>query len=49
MLLVLNLEGKFMLLKSFLFKSESINLLLTLLPRFNLELGNMVLSIYVVF
>ena len=37
------------LFKSFLFKSESINLLLTLSPRLNLELGDMVLSIYVVF
>jgi hypothetical protein len=32
-----------------LFMSESINLLLTLSSRLNLELGNMVLSIYVVF
>jgi hypothetical protein len=36
-------------LKSFLFRLESIILLLTLSPRLNLELGDMVLSIYVVF
>jgi len=34
---------------AFWFMSKSINLFLTLSPRLNLELGNMVLSIYVVF
>jgi hypothetical protein len=34
---------------AFWFISESINLLLTLSPRLNLELRDMVLSIYVIF
>jgi hypothetical protein len=49
MLSVLNLEGNPFCFKSFLFKTESINLFLTLSPRLNLELGNVVLSVYVVF
>ena len=37
------------LFKSFLFKSESINLLLTLSPRLNLEREDVLLRIYVIF
>jgi hypothetical protein len=49
MLLVLIGKESLCLLKSFLFMSESINLLLTPSPRLNLKLEDMVLRIYVIF
>jgi hypothetical protein len=49
MLLIFKLEGRLCLLKYFLFMSESIYSPLAPSPQFNLELEDMVLSIYVIF